>query len=89
MTVTTPSYQKMLAIPQQSSENMPVYERNRGGDRFLHHPRTVCLPHAITYSLFWFFPGTTSNLMDVSPMPWFLLGKNKDDKTLVDDAYAW
>lgn len=45
----------------------------------LHQPRTVCLPHAMTYSLFWFLPGTTSNLMDVSPIPWFLR-KNKDNR---------
>lgn len=39
---------------------------------YLHQPRTVCFPHVITYSLFWFFPGITSNLMLVSPIPWFL-----------------
>ena len=43
-----------------------------GGVGGLHQPRTVCLPHAMTYSLFWFLPGTTSNLMEVSPIPWFL-----------------
>lgn len=43
-----------------------------GGGGSLHQPRTVCLPHAMTYSLFWFLPGTTSNLMEVSPIPWFL-----------------
>lgn len=37
-----------------------------------HQPRTVCFPHVITYSLFWFFPGITSNFMLVSPIPWFL-----------------
>lgn len=46
-----------------------------GGAGGLHQPRTVCLPHAMTYSLFWFLPGTTSNLMEVSPIPWFLVDK--------------
>lgn len=41
---------------------------------YLHQPRTVCFPHVITYSLFWFLPGITSNLMLVSPIPWFLGG---------------
>lgn len=42
-----------------------------------HQPRTLCFPQAITYSLFWFFPGITSNLMLVSPIPWFLYtGRN-------------
>lgn len=40
--------------------------------RHLHQPLTVCFPHVITYSLFWFFPGITSNCMLVSPIPWFL-----------------
>lgn len=50
---------------------------------YLHQPRTVCLPHVITYSLFWFFPGITSNLMLVSPIPWFL--REKQNST--DEVY--
>lgn len=47
---------------------------------YLHQPRTVCFPHVITYSLFWFLPGITSNLMLVSPIPWFLEEISKEHK---------
>lgn len=49
---------------------------------YLHQPRTVCLPQVMTYSLFWFFPGITSNFMDVSPIPWFLKHKHNQDHIL-------
>lgn len=62
-------------IPQWSSASMVGGKEEEMGS--LHQPRTVCLPHAMTYSLFWFLPGTTSNLMDVSPIPWFLRKKQR------------
>ena len=69
--------QRAWAADPAATESRPTCVWGEG--RGLHQPRTVCLPHAMTYSLFWFLPGTTSNLMEVSPIPWFL-GDKADSK---------
>lgn len=65
-------YKAILTAALNLSINMLSPDRNAKIRVYLHQPRTVCFPHVITYSLFWFFPGITSNLMLVSPIPWFL-----------------